>query len=130
MPRRVHVFIGAAALCLGCASPLGAARVSYDAARSVYDAGLHRYRVEQEACLDLQVPDPCVARVRARWAPVRGAADALRSALVALGASISLYDTLGGTGRAPSPEEVQKRVLEALGAAEALVRAEQEAGTP
>ena len=127
---KVNALLASAAICLGCASPLGSARVSYGAARSVYDAGLHRYRAEQEACLDLPAPEPCVAGVRARWIPARKAADALRSALVALGASVALYGALGGTGRGPTPEEVQKRVLEALDAAETLVRAEQESGTP
>lgn len=120
----------AAALCLGCASPLAAARVSYGAARSLYDAGVGRYRAEQEACLDLPAPEPCVAGVRSRWAPARKAADALRAALIALGTSISLYDALRGSGQAPSPAEVQKLVQEALGAVQALVRAEQEVTTP
>lgn len=131
MKKVLSIVCAAAALSLtGCASAAAPARASYDAARSVYDAVLVRYRAAQEACLDVAAPAPCISDVRTRWAPTRKPADALRAALVALGAAVGLYDAFKGTGRAPTPADVQKLALEAVAAAEALVRAEQEVTTP
>lgn len=111
-------------LCAGCASPLASARASYTAARAVYDAAEVQYRAEQEVCIASDPhPEPCVTEVRQRWAPARQAADALRSALVALAGSLRVYDALAAAGRAPDPTAVQKRVSEALDAAQAMSEA-------
>lgn len=118
-------------LCLGCASPLSGARISYAAARAVYDAAEGRYKAEQEACLaSSEPPEPCVAAVRERWRPLRKPADALRSLLIAFAGSLTAYDALSKAGRTSDPSTLTDASRRALKAAEALASALSTMGVP
>lgn len=112
----------------GCAPSLVDARHAVNAASELYDTTerplVRRYEAEQLSCFEGALQsEPCIAEVRARWAPVRAAAEAFYQTLVAAQAAVGAAEAGAALGRAPSVGQVLAVVLEAIDAAEALRRA-------
>jgi len=131
-PRPLAALPLLAALCAGgCAlPPLDAARLSLGAVVAAYDAAEPRLeaarQAEGAACLPPAAsppadPVPCLAAVRARWAPVRAASEAAWRAIVAAVALLHLSEATAALGGGVDGARVAAAVGAAMDAVGALV---------
>lgn len=69
----MRALLCACVLLVGCSPGKDLAVKSLDLAVTAGPTLVTAYRLEQEVCLALDKPDrePCVAEVRARWAPIK-----------------------------------------------------------
>ena len=134
-PRRTLAalpLLAALSLCAaGCAiPPLDAARLSLGAVVAAYDAAEPRLEAaraaEGAACLPPVAPPPadpvpCLAAVRARWAPIRAASEAAWRAVVAAVALLHLSEATAALGGGVDGARVAAAVGAAVDAVGALV---------
>ena len=134
-PRRTLAalpLLAALSLCAaGCAlPPLDAARLSLGAVVAAYDAAEPRLEAaraaEGAACLPPAAvapadPQPCLAAVRARWAPVRAASEAAWRAIVAAVALLHLSEATAALGGGVDGARVAAAVGAAVDAVGAMV---------
>lgn len=140
MPRPTLAALLALSLAACSLSPLDAARLSLGGASAAYDAVEPRLEAERRAdgaaCLPPAAPPsadsaPCLAEVRARWAPVRAASERCYRAIVAALALLRLseaVEAMGGALDVPRLARAVGMAVDAVGALQAAVGAGPEDG--
>lgn len=123
---RLSALFLAALLCAGCGvAPLDAARLSLGATVAVYQAAEPRLEAERaaagQACLDAPAPPaPCLADVRAKWAPIRAASERAYRAIVAALALLHLTEAGAALGQGVDVAKLARAVSLAVDAAGAF----------